>query len=130
MSFIGLPPTAQALHVIIIIIYITCTISYNLLLYWLGLLIVARPTRDEYYAYTHKYNNNNIMHSHALMRRSYIFSVRSWLPVTTLLGSPMNLAAITLAQCPVSVCWNNDNIHVLLYYNVTRTEIITIINKI
>lgn len=41
----------------------------------------------------------------ALLLRSQIFRVRSWLPLTTLEASPKNLAAITFPECPVSVCW-------------------------
>jgi len=40
----------------------------------------------------------------ALDRRSQIFSVRSWLPLTTIEGSPIKRAANTLPLCPVKVC--------------------------
>lgn len=45
-------------------------------------------------------------HLHALLLRSHIFKVLSWLPVTTLEGSPRNFAAITFPEWPVRVCCN------------------------
>lgn len=48
----------------------------------------------------------NFVSMQARLRKSQIFRVRSWLPVTTLDGSPRNLAAITLPLWPVNVCCN------------------------
>lgn len=45
-----------------------------------------------------------IRHLQTLLLRSQIFRVRSWLPDTTLFGSPINFAAKTFALWPVSVC--------------------------
>jgi hypothetical protein len=52
--------------------------------------------------------------SHALLLRSQILSVRSWLPETTLDGSPRNLAAITFPEWPVRVCCTNKNENTLI----------------
>jgi hypothetical protein len=54
-------------------------------------------------------NGNAVtFNSHALLLRSQILSVRSWLPETTLDGSPKNLAAITFPEWPVRVCCTNN----------------------
>lgn len=51
------------------------------------------------------YRKKNCFHLHALLLRSHIFNVLSWLPETTLEASePINFAVITLFWCPVKVC--------------------------
>ena len=68
-------------------------------------------TRTENYEHYSKYTIRNVQsrkfNSHALLLRSHILSVRSWLPETTLDGSPRNLAAITFPEWPVRVCCTN-----------------------
>lgn len=51
----------------------------------------------------------NFVSTHARLRKSHIFNVRSWLPVTTFDGSPKNLAAITFPLWPVKVCYIEEN---------------------
>merc|ERR1719180_197623 len=46
----------------------------------------------------------NLVEMHALLRRSQTLRVLSWLPLTTLVASPRNLAESTLPECPVKVC--------------------------
>ena len=58
----------------------------------------------------------------ARLRRSQILRVRSWLPVTTLDGSPRNLAAITFAQWPVRVCCNRKEGEVSALYASIRSK--------
>lgn len=50
----------------------------------------------------------NLVSIQAPVRSSQIFSVRSWLPVTTFVASARNLPAITFPLCPVRVCWNGN----------------------
>lgn len=46
----------------------------------------------------------NFVSVQALLLKSHIFNVRSWLPVTIFWDSPTNLPAITLPLWPVSEC--------------------------
>lgn len=60
----------------------------------------------------------NFVSTQARLRKSHIFNVRSWLPVTTFDGSPKNLAAITFPLCPVNVCCKLKENHIasLIYF--------------
>lgn len=56
-----------------------------------------------------QWNLKMMINLQARDRKSQIFKVRSWLPVTTTDVSPKNRAASTLPLCPVNVCCKNEN---------------------
>ena len=65
----------------------------------------------------------SVSHLHAILLRSQIFSVLSWLPETILLQSPKNLAAKTLPLCPVKVLFKKHGISISNYINFSLTSL-------
>ena len=85
---------------------------YCSVLYHCALL---RPAENNTEVFPFSLTLHVVVNLQALLWRSQIFSVRSWLPETTLYASPKNLAAITLPLWPVNVCCNSWKIHLLKF---------------